>query len=61
NSFGLGDCKAPKGLGDLVESIAGSIVESIAGSIVETVEVYIDGIQVGTAQNQQKKMAQKLA
>lgn len=26
-----------------------------------TVEVYIDGIQVGTAQNQQKKMAQKLA
>lgn len=25
NSFGLGDCKAPKVLGDIVESIAGSI------------------------------------
>lgn len=28
---------------------------------VATVEVYIDGVQVGAAQNQQKKMAQKLA
>lgn len=28
---------------------------------VATVEVYVDGIQVGTAQNRQKKMAQKLA
>lgn len=26
-----------------------------------TVEVFIDGVQVGTAQNSQKKMAQKLA
>lgn len=25
NCFGLGDCKAPKVLGDIVESIAGSI------------------------------------
>lgn len=25
NSFGLGDCKAPKVLGDIIESIAGSI------------------------------------
>lgn len=25
NSFGLGDCKAPKVLGDIVESIAGAI------------------------------------
>ena len=25
NSFGLGDCKAPKVLGDIVESISGAI------------------------------------
>lgn len=25
NSFGLGDCKAPKVLGDILESIAGAI------------------------------------
>jgi dsRNA-specific ribonuclease len=25
NSFGLGDCKAPKVLGDIVESIAGAM------------------------------------
>lgn len=25
NSFGLGDCKAPKVLGDIVESVAGAI------------------------------------
>lgn len=25
NSFGLGDCKAPKVLGDIVESIAGAV------------------------------------
>lgn len=25
NSFGLGDCKAPKVLGDIIESIAGAI------------------------------------
>lgn len=28
---------------------------------VATVEVFVDGVQVGVAQNQQKKMAQKLA
>lgn len=33
---------------------------SRAGNVA-TVEVYIDGIQVGLAQNPQKKMAQKLA
>ncbi|KAM7276037.1 hypothetical protein ACFE04_017903 [Oxalis oulophora] len=109
NSFGLGDCKAPKVLGDIVESIAGAIFldcgrntaavwkvfqplldpmvtpetlpmhpvrelqercqqqaegleykASRTGNIA-TVEVLIDGIQVGVAQNPQKKMAQKLA
>lgn len=109
NSFGLGDFKAPKVLGDIVESIAGAIFldnglcadevwrvfepllqpmvtqdtlpmhpvrelqercqqqaegleykSSRAGNVA-TVEVYIDGIQVGLAQNPQKKMAQKLA
>lgn len=25
NSFGLGDCKAPKVLGDIVESVAGAV------------------------------------
>ncbi|XP_010241057.1 PREDICTED: endoribonuclease Dicer homolog 1 [Nelumbo nucifera] len=109
NSFGLGDCKAPKVLGDIVESIAGAIFLDSGGdtSVVwrvfqpllhpmvtpetlpmhpvrelqercqqqaegleykatrsgnlATVEVYIDGVQVGIAQNPQKKMAQKLA
>ncbi|KAK3012238.1 hypothetical protein RJ639_012247 [Escallonia herrerae] len=109
NSFGLGDCKAPKVLGDIVESIAGAIfldsgrdtqavwkvfqplmhpmvtpdtlpmhpvrelqercqqqaegLEYKATRIgnLATVEVYIEGVQVGTAQNPQKKMAQKLA
>ncbi|XWS76792.1 hypothetical protein CRYUN_Cryun01aG0208300 [Craigia yunnanensis] len=109
NSFGLGDCKAPKVLGDIVESIAGAIfldsgrdtavvwrvfqpllhpivtpetlpmhpvrelqercqqqaesLEYKANRIdnLATVEVFIDGIQVGVAQNPQKKMAQKLA
>lgn len=109
NSFGLGDCKAPKVLGDIVESIAGAIFldsgrdtsvvwkvfqplldpmvtpetlpmhpvrelqercqqqaegleykASRSGNLA-TVEVYIDGVQVGVAQNPQKKMAQKLA
>ncbi|XVF72925.1 hypothetical protein PTKIN_Ptkin12aG0160000 [Pterospermum kingtungense] len=109
NSFGLGDCKAPKVLGDIVESIAGAIFldsgrdtavvwrvfqpllhpmvtpetlpmhpvrelqercqqqaegleykASRSGNLA-TVEVFIDGIQVGVAQNPQKKMAQKLA
>nr|XP_016481139.1 PREDICTED: endoribonuclease Dicer homolog 1 [Nicotiana tabacum] len=109
NSFGLGDCKAPKVLGDIFESIAGAIFldsgcdtaavwkvfqpllhpmvtpetlpmhpvrelqercqqqaqgleykASRSGNIA-TVEVYVDGIQVGMAQNPQKKMAQKLA
>ncbi|OIW21387.1 hypothetical protein TanjilG_02532 [Lupinus angustifolius] len=109
NSFGLGDCKAPKVLGDIVESIAGAIFldngrdttsvwkvfqpllhpmvtpetlpmhpvrelqercqqqaegleyrASRAGNLA-TVEVFIDGVQVGAAQNPQKKMAQKLA
>lgn len=109
NSFGLGDCKAPKVLGDIVESIAGAIFldsgrdtavvwqvfqpllqpmvtpetlpmhpvrelqercqqqaegleykASRCGNLA-TVEVYIDGVQVGVAQNPQKKMAQKLA
>ncbi|KAL0318323.1 UNVERIFIED_CONTAM: Endoribonuclease Dicer1 [Sesamum angustifolium] len=101
NSFGLGDCKAPKVLGDIVESIAGlssSIVDvfqpllnpmvtpetlpmhpvrelqercqqqaegleykaSRNGNLA-TVEVYVDGVQVGVAHNPQKKMAQKLA
>ncbi|XP_058753395.1 endoribonuclease Dicer homolog 1-like [Vicia villosa] len=109
NSFGLGDCKAPKVLGDILESIAGAIFldsgrntavvwkvfqpllhpmvtpetlpmhpvrelqercqqqaegleyrASRAGNLA-TVEVFIDGVQVGTAQNPQKKMAQKLA
>ncbi|KAJ7963397.1 Dicer [Quillaja saponaria] len=109
NSFGLGDCKAPKVLGDIVESIAGAIFldnardttmvwkvfqpllhpmvtpetlpmhpvrelqercqqqaegleykASRSGNLA-TVEVFIDGVQVGAAQNSQKKMAQKLA
>ncbi|GLU00901.1 hypothetical protein SLE2022_182370 [Rubroshorea leprosula] len=109
NSFGLGDCKAPKVLGDIVESIAGSIFldsgrdtkvvwkvfqpllqpmvtpetlpmhpvrelqercqqqaegleyKATRSGNLATVEVYIDGVQVGVAQNPQKKMAQKLA
>jgi len=109
NSFGLGDCKAPKVLGDIFESIAGAIFldsgydtsivwkvfqplldpmvtldtlpmhpvrelqercqqqaegleykASRAGNVA-TVEVFVDGIQIGVAQNPQKKMAQKLA
>ncbi|XP_062156793.1 endoribonuclease Dicer homolog 1 [Alnus glutinosa] len=109
NSFGLGDCKAPKVLGDIVESIAGAIFldserdTSVVWTVFQpllhpmvtpetlpmhpvrelqercqqqaegleykasrsgnfaTVEVFIDGVQVGIAQNPQKKMAQKLA
>ncbi|NP_001335948.1 Endoribonuclease Dicer homolog 1 [Zea mays] len=109
NSFGLGDCKAPKVLGDIFESIAGAIFldSGCATSVVwkvfqplldpmvtpdtlpmhpvrelqercqqqaegleykasrtgnvATVEVLVDGIQIGVAQNPQKKMAQKLA
>ncbi|KAK9145881.1 hypothetical protein Sjap_005784 [Stephania japonica] len=109
NSFGLGDCKAPKVLGDIVESIAGAIFldsgrntavvwkvfqpllhpmvtpetlpmhpvrelqercqqqaegleyKSTRSGNLAIVEVYIDGVQIGIAQNPQKKMAQKLA
>ncbi|RAL41994.1 hypothetical protein DM860_018227 [Cuscuta australis] len=109
NSFGLGDCKAPKVLGDIVESIAGAIFldsgcntatvwkvfqpllhpmvtpetlpmhpvrelqercqhqaegleyKASRNGNIATVEVYVDGVQVGIAQNPQKKMAQKLA
>ncbi|KAL3639558.1 Dicer-like protein 1 [Castilleja foliolosa] len=109
NSFGLGDCKAPKVLGDIVESIAGAIFldrgcntaavwkvfqpllnpmvtpetlpmhpvrelqekcqqqaegleyKSTRSGNLATVEVYVDGVQVGIAHNPQKKMAQKLA
>ncbi|XP_010556639.1 PREDICTED: endoribonuclease Dicer homolog 1 isoform X2 [Tarenaya hassleriana] len=109
NSFGLGDCKAPKVLGDIVESIAGAIFldsqkdTTVVWGVFEplmqpmvtpetlpmhpvrelqercqqqaegleykasrsgnmaTVEVFIDGVQVGMAHNPQKKMAQKLA
>ncbi|KAI4385111.1 hypothetical protein MLD38_003171 [Melastoma candidum] len=109
NSFGLGDCKAPKVLGDIVESIAGAIfldsdydtgvvwmvfqpllqpmvtpdklpmhpvrelqercqqqAEGLEYKATRTgnlakVEVFVDGVQVGIAQNPQKKMAQKLA
>ncbi|KAL3355588.1 hypothetical protein AABB24_016655 [Solanum stoloniferum] len=109
NSFGLGDCKAPKVLGDIVESIAGAIFldsgcntksvwevfqpllhpmvtpetlpmhpvrelqercqqqaqgleyKATRSGNMATVEVYVDGLQVGMAQNPQKKMAQKLA
>ncbi|KAF3439772.1 hypothetical protein FNV43_RR18050 [Rhamnella rubrinervis] len=109
NSFGLGDCKAPKVLGDIVESIAGAIFldsghdtavvwkvfqpllhpmvtpetlpmhpvrelqercqqqaegleyKATRSGNLATVEVFIDGVQVGVAQNPQKKMAQKLA
>ncbi|GAV80355.1 dsrm domain-containing protein/DEAD domain-containing protein/Helicase_C domain-containing protein/Ribonuclease_3 domain-containing protein/PAZ domain-containing protein/dsRNA_bind domain-containing protein [Cephalotus follicularis] len=109
NSFGLGDCKAPKVLGDIVESIAGAIFldsgrntavvwkvfqpllhpmvtpetlpmhpvrelqercqqqaegleyKATRNGNLATVEVFIDGVQVGVAQNPQKKMAQKLA
>ncbi|CAM6105698.1 unnamed protein product [Calypogeia fissa] len=109
NSFGLGDFKAPKVLGDILESIAGAafldtalntdqvwqIFEPLLQPMVtpETlpmhpvrelqercqqlaegleykssrqgnlafVEVYVDGVQIGSAQNPQKKMAQKLA
>ncbi|KAL5795899.1 hypothetical protein ACOSQ2_000719 [Xanthoceras sorbifolium] len=109
NSFGLGDCKAPKVLGDIIESIAGAIFldsgrdtsvvwkvfqpllhpmvtpetlpmhpvrelqercqqqaegleyKATRSGNVATVEVFIDGVQVGVAQNPQKKMAQKLA
>nr|AIE15763.1 Dicer-like protein 1 [Salvia miltiorrhiza] len=109
NSFGLGDCKAPKVLGDIVESIAGAIFldagcntalvwkvfqplldpmvtpetlpmhpvrelqercqqqaegleyKATRSGNLATVEVYVDGVQVGVAHNAQKKMAQKLA
>ncbi|XP_050385155.1 endoribonuclease Dicer homolog 1 [Argentina anserina] len=109
NSFGLGDCKAPKVLGDIIESIAGAIFLDRGGDTaivwkvfqpllqpmvtpetlpmhpvrelqercqqqaegleykasrsgnLATVEVLIDGVKVGVAQNPQKKMAQKLA
>uniref|UniRef100_A0A1D1Y7Y1 Endoribonuclease Dicer homolog 1 n=1 Tax=Anthurium amnicola TaxID=1678845 RepID=A0A1D1Y7Y1_9ARAE len=109
NSFGLGDCKAPKVLGDIVESIAGAIFldhecdstavwrvfqpllhpmvtpetlpmhpvrelqercqqqaegleyKATRSGNLATVEVFIDGVQIGVAQNPQKKMAQKLA
>nr|GME03909.1 endoribonuclease Dicer homolog 1 [Ipomoea batatas] len=109
NSFGLGDCKAPKVLGDIVESIAGAVFldsgcdtaavwrvfqplldpmvtpetlpmhpvrelqercqqqaegleyKACRNGNIATVEVYVDGVQVGIAQNPQKKMAQKLA
>lgn len=109
NSFGLGDCKAPKVLGDIVESIAGAIFldggcntaavwkvfqpllnpmvtpetlpmhpvrelqercqqqaegleyKATRSGNLATVEVYVDGVQVGVAHNPQKKMAQKLA
>ncbi|CAL2242212.1 unnamed protein product [Prunus armeniaca] len=109
NSFGLGDCKAPKVLGDIFESIAGAIFldsgrdtavvwkvfqpllhpmvtpetlpmhpvrelqercqqqaegleyKATRSGNLATVEVFIDGIQMGIAQNPQKKMAQKLA
>ncbi|XP_047315679.1 endoribonuclease Dicer homolog 1 [Impatiens glandulifera] len=109
NSFGLGDCKAPKVLGDIFESIAGAIFldggcdtsrvwkafqplldpmvtpetlpmhpvrelqercqrqaegleyKANRNGSIATVEVFIDGVQVGIAQNPQKKMAQKLA
>lgn len=109
NSFGLGDCKAPKVLGDIVESIAGAIFldsrrdtrvvwkvfqpllqpmvtpetlpmhpvrelqercqqqaegleyKATRSGNLATVEVFIDGVQVGVAHNPQKKMAQKLA
>ncbi|KAL0915782.1 hypothetical protein M5K25_013238 [Dendrobium thyrsiflorum] len=110
NSFGLGDCKAPKVLGDIVESIAGttfldndldtSVVWKVFHPLLQpkvstpetlpmhpvrelqercqqqaegleykasrmgnlaTVQVFIDGVQIGAAQNPQKKMAQKLA
>ncbi|KAF9600916.1 hypothetical protein IFM89_013823 [Coptis chinensis] len=109
NSFGLGDCKAPKVLGDIFESIAGAIFldsgrntavvwrvfqpllqpmvtpetlpmhpvrelqercqqqaegleyKATRNGNLATVEVYIDGLQIGSAQNPQKKMAQKLA
>ncbi|KAH6756960.1 dicer-like 1 [Perilla frutescens var. hirtella] len=109
NSFGLGDCKAPKVLGDIIESIAGAIFldggcntaavwkvfqpllnpmvtpetlpmhpvrelqercqqqaegleyKATRSGNLATVEVYVDGVQVGVAHNPQKKMAQKLA
>ncbi|KAK9058908.1 hypothetical protein SSX86_023756 [Deinandra increscens subsp. villosa] len=109
NSFGLGDCKAPKVLGDIIESIAGAIFldsqrdtsfvwkvfqpllhpmvtpetlpmhpvrelqercqqqaegleyKATRDGNLATVQVFIDGVQVGIAQNSQKKMAQKLA
>lgn len=109
NSFGLGDCKAPKVLGDIVESIAGAIFldsghdttdvwrvfepllqpmvtpetlpmhpvrelqercqqqaegleyKATRDGNLATVQVYVDGVQIGVAQNPQKKMAQKLA
>ncbi|KAI3825989.1 hypothetical protein L1987_00028 [Smallanthus sonchifolius] len=109
NSFGLGDCKAPKVLGDIIESIAGAIFldsqrdtsavwkvfqpllnpmvtpetlpmhpvrelqercqqqaegleyKASRDGNLATVQVLIDGVQVGIAQNPQKKMAQKLA
>lgn len=37
NSFGLSDCKAPKVLGDIVESIAGAI---FLDSRLETSDVW---------------------
>ncbi|XP_076921742.1 endoribonuclease Dicer homolog 1-like [Bidens hawaiensis] len=109
NSFGLGDCKAPKVLGDIFESIAGAVFldsqrdtssvwkvfqpllhpvvtpetlpmhpvrelqercqqqaegleyKATRNGNVATVQVFVDGVQVGIAQNPQKKMAQKLA
>ncbi|KAJ7524239.1 hypothetical protein O6H91_18G083200 [Diphasiastrum complanatum] len=109
NSFGIGDFKAPKVLGDILESIAGAIFldthlntdqvwrvfspllqpmvtpdtlpmhpvrelqercqqqaegleyKALRVGNVATVQVFVDGVQIGSAQNPQKKMAQKLA
>ncbi|CAN1309687.1 Endoribonuclease Dicer homolog 1 [Linum perenne] len=83
NSFGLGDCKAPKVFQPLLDPMVtpetlpmhpvrelqercqqqaeGLEYKSSRTGNVATVEVFIDGVQVGVAQNPQKKMAQKLA
>uniref|UniRef100_F6I2Z7 Endoribonuclease Dicer homolog 1 n=1 Tax=Vitis vinifera TaxID=29760 RepID=F6I2Z7_VITVI len=83
NSFGLGDCKAPKVFQPLLHPMVtpetlpmhpvrelqercqqqaeGLEYKATRSGNLATVEVFIDGVQIGIAQNPQKKMAQKLA
>ncbi|KAL0002431.1 hypothetical protein SO802_016212 [Lithocarpus litseifolius] len=62
NFFGLSDCKAPKVLGDIVESIAGAIFLDSGHEISVVWKTNFEtSLSPGIAQNPQKKMAKKLA